>query len=112
MLKIVINRENRITTFEREGRKTEVPIHNIESDLVAALVIADAALSMGGTLEPSDLVAEAIILRTLRRVREGRYKPEEVELVVDGKKIGITEDGDLTQPFPRGFYEWRTDELF
>jgi hypothetical protein len=108
MLKIVINRENRITTFEREGKKSEVPIHNIES----ALVIADAALSMGGTLEPSDLVAEAIILRTLRRVREGLYEPEEVELVVDGKKIGITEDGDLSQPFPGGFYEWRTKELF
>jgi hypothetical protein len=108
MLKIIINRNNRITTVTHADRTTEVPIYSIET----ALIVADGVLAIGGTIEPAELVAEAIILRALRRVREGTYMPFEVELIVEGERISITEDGDLASPFPGGFYEWRTKELF
>jgi hypothetical protein len=80
-----------------------------------ALKFADDVLSYapdGKTLEPSEWAAEAILLRVLRRVREGKVKPNQIKVTVDGTVLGVTDDGDFDQPFPGGFYNWRTDELF
>ena len=77
-----------------------------------AFILADFALIHGGYLEPSEWAAEAILLRVLRRVREGKVKPNQIKVTVDGTVLGVTEDGDFNQPFPGGFYNWRADELF
>lgn len=59
------------------------------------------------------LIAEAFILRLLRRVREGLLTPEQIELYNPNMQlVGITDDGDLTSQWPLGFYGWRLDELF
>ncbi len=61
--------------------------------------------------------SEACVLRLLRRVREGRIKPESLHLYFhdhDGKydRIPVTEDGDLRWHPPLGFFDWRDSELF
>lgn len=55
---------------------------------------------------------EAVMLRILRRVREGLLSPSKIEFYCQGKLIPITPDGDFAEPIPTGFYNWRSKELF
>lgn len=56
-------------------------------------------------------LSEYIILWFLREIREGRMKPDEVELRCDGKRMEIDEDGDF-RGWPGGFYRERANLLF
>ena len=61
----------------------------------------------------NDIEGEFIILRILRRVREGVIHRTNI-LIIDfeGNKITPTEDGDLDKNFKPHFFEYRAEDLF
>ena len=108
-LYITINRNAKMT-FTQIGEESES--ERIFASPQAAMNFADHALTYGGIIYPSEWTAEPILLRVLRRVREGTVKCEDIILTVEDEVIAVTADGDLARPFPGGFYHWRADELF
>lgn len=57
-------------------------------------------------------VSEYIILWFLREIREGRMKPDEVQLFCNLEQIQIDETGELIDKWPGGFYRERASLLF
>jgi hypothetical protein len=108
MLYIGVLRDALETTYTSTSKYAVVQLANP----FEAMELADRGLAYGGILNPSEWAAEAILLRVLRRVREGKVNPEQLRITVDGQVMGITDDGDFNCRFPGGFYEWRTNELF
>jgi len=61
--------------------------------------------------------SEAIILRILRRIREGKLQPDQVDVwfADDNKepiRLNIDTDGEFVDQWPNGFFDWRAEELF
>ncbi|MFT4755342.1 MAG: putative ATPase [Salibacteraceae bacterium] len=64
--------------------------------------------------------SEHLILRLLKRLREGILKPEDLAIYYfendKGKtisnRIRVDSDGEFTTPWPEGFFEERLEELF
>ena len=50
-------------------------------------------------------VSEIIILMFLREVRKGRMRTDELELYCDGRRIGMSTDGSMIDPWDGGFFE-------
>jgi hypothetical protein len=73
-----------------------------------ATQIEDAHKLVGKTFVT---LSEYIILWFLREIREGRMKPDELELRCDGIRMEIDEEGDF-KGWPGGFYRERADLLF
>jgi len=60
-----------------------------------------------------DAFGEPVALRILRMVREKRLDWQSVVFeMADGSVNPVTEDGDLLHPWPGGFFNWRSEELF
>jgi len=57
-------------------------------------------------------ISEIIILAFLKEVGMGYLKPDEVELFCDDKRIRISEEGELIDQWPGGFFRERSDLLF
>ena len=80
--------------------------------------LADYLARSGGTADLGPFQAEAVLLRLLRRVREGGLSAEALHVLAEDPTTGelvpvpVSPDGDFTHPFPGGFYEWRSAELF
>lgn len=65
--------------------------------------------------------SEHLILRLLRRIREGQLKPEDVNVLYVDARVGgkttatsmkIGGDGDFLEQWPEGFFAERAEELF
>lgn len=94
------------------------------------LSFADTLAFTGGDATPNPFQAEAVLLRLLRRVRETaegaapvglELTPAQLEVCVETLNSGgdpclvrvpVTSDGDFNTPYPGGFYDWRSGELF
>lgn len=75
--------------------------------------LIDSLLTGSHYIEAAELVAEPILLRALRRVREGSLPPEYLLVIMPcGTVNPVTPDGDFALPWPGGFFEWRAAELF
>jgi hypothetical protein len=64
--------------------------------------------------------SESLMLRILRRIREGHIKPEDVQVIyVDQNEEGVAEvhhipidnNGDFTTAWPKGFFDERLEEF-
>jgi hypothetical protein len=79
---------------------------------------ADFLARSGGTADLGPFQAEAVLLRLLRRVREGVLPADCLDILAEDPSTGelvpmpVSPDGDFSRPFPGGFYEWRSAELF
>lgn len=82
------------------------------------LALADFLTRSGGSADLGPFQAEAVLLRLLRRVREGVLPADCLDILAEDPATGelvpvpVSPDGDLARPFPGGFYEWRAAELF
>ena len=75
--------------------------------------VIDSLLTGSHYIEAAELVAEPILLRALRRVREGSLPPDNLLVIMPcGKIYPVTPDGVFALPWPGGFFEWRAAELF
>jgi hypothetical protein len=76
------------------------------------------AMDEAWTVHVSTIFAEFLVLRLLRRVREGILPPDKLVLAVmhspqqETLLMEVTEDGDIGTPWPGGFFFARAAELF
>jgi predicted ATPase len=83
-------------------------------------VFIDAALGGNNVQFLIETHSESLMLRILRRIREGRLSPDDVSvLYIDQDKNGIShvvdleinEAGDFITAWPHGFFDERLDEI-
>lgn len=112
MITLIVNRDSERMLWEVNCVEETPP-----GTCKGLLNFAELLMKQGdATLVCSDALAELVIMRLLRRVREKLIKPSDLNLwVVHGgwkKSMEVTEDGDFISAFPGGFFEESLDELF
>ena len=115
MINLIVDQVCEVQRYEIDCVPTPMP-----GQPAALMDAADEVFARHGTLVVSGSAAEDVTLRLLRRVREGVYKPEEVNICVRWAWQGVekvnamtvSEKGRVTENWPGGFFEHRLDEMF
>ena len=112
MITLIVNRDSERMLWEVNCVEETPP-----GSCKGLLEFAEALIARGdATLVCSDALAELVILRLLKRVREKVIKPGDLNLwVIHGgwkKSMEVGENGNFISAFPGGFFEESLDEMF
>jgi hypothetical protein len=116
-IKIIVDQVSPLASCTINGVKLSL-FAQPQQWLELADTLIHRAMNEAWTVHVSAVFAEFLVLRLLRRVREGIFPHDKLILAVmhipqhPTLLMEVTEDGDIATPWPGGFFATRADELF